>query len=141
MPTSVLLPDRSVLTVVRRGRGIEEGGWLEAFRSMDYGKTWEPLGKAVGSTGPGGNPGALVAIGSGEYALLYGYRGSPAGIRMKRTTNGTHWSHERIIRSDGLLPDLGYPRAVSRQDGSVLTAYYMNRGEERFISSSTIFLA
>ena len=48
MPTSVLLPDRSVLTVVRRGRGIEEGGWLEAFRSMDYGKTWEPLGVALG---------------------------------------------------------------------------------------------
>ena len=65
--------------------------------------------------------------------MLYGYWGNPAGIRMKRTTNGAHWSDERIIRSDGLLPDLGYPRAVSRQDGSILTAYYMNRGEERFI--------
>ncbi|MFP3547103.1 sialidase family protein [Rhizobium sp. SIMBA_035] len=141
MPTSILLPDRTVLTVVRRGRGVEEGGWLEAFRSMDHGKAWEPLGKAVDSTGPGGNPGVLVEIGSGGYALVYGYRGSPAGIRMKRTTNGTDWSDESIIRADGLLPDLGYPRAVSRQDGGILTAYYMNRGEERFISSSTIFFA
>lgn len=140
MPTSVLLADRSVLTVVRRGHGIQERGWLEAYRSRDYGRTWERLGKVVDDTGPGGNPGALVAAGCGEYALVYGYRGNPAGIRMKRTTNGSNWSGESIIRCDGHLPDLGYPRAVSRQDGSVLAIYYMNFGEERFISSSTIFL-
>ncbi|MBW9118127.1 exo-alpha-sialidase [Rhizobium cauense] len=142
MPTSVSMPDGTIITVLRRGLGVGRVGWLEGYRSTDCGLSWHPLGKIVANTGPGGNPASMCRSLSGRIYLFYGVRSNPFGIRCKTSDNqGQTWSEETIIRADGVLPDLGYPRSVLRRDGRIVCAYYFNQGSERFIAASVIAMA
>ncbi len=139
MPSSLRLSDGAIVSVVRRGRGIDQAGWLETFRSEDNGATWHPLGIPVEDTGPGGNPGSLVRLGPQRLALVYGFRGDRPGMRMVTSSDGGRkWSEAIDIRRDAVLPDIGYPRSVALNDGRILAIYYYNFGKERFIAASTI---
>ena len=141
MPASVRLPDGNVLTLVRGMGTASDKGWIEAFLSRDLGRTWISRGRVVDNTGSDGNPPALCLTPRGVLALVYGYRDRPFGIRMRTSADGgLSWSEEKIIRGDGGTPDLGYPRIVAANDGTLLAVYYFNqgKGEERYIAASII---
>ncbi len=139
MPSSARLSDGAIVSVVRRGRGIDQLGWLEAFRSDDSGATWESVGIPVEDTGPGGNPGSLVPLDARRLALIYGFRGERPGLRMVTSLDGgRNWSDPVDIRRDAVLPDIGYPRSVVLKEGRILAVYYYNFGKERFIAASAI---
>jgi hypothetical protein len=52
--------------------------------------------------------------------------------------NGNTWGQETVLRDDGGMLDLGYPRTVLRDDGKLLTVYYYNYGadDDRFIAGT-----
>lgn len=144
MPASVRLENGQTLTLVRRMGPASDKGWIEGFVSSDLGRMWRPHGRPVENTGTGGNPAALAMMPDGTLVLVYGYRDAPFGIRVRSSADeGTTWSRERIIRDDGGTPDLGYPRLVAREDGTLLAVYYFNQGEgeERYIAASIIEMA
>ncbi|WP_075293168.1 sialidase family protein [Pararhizobium arenae] len=137
MPSSALLRDGTVYTVVRRGG--QDRNALEAYYSTDTGQTWRHSGTPVENTGYMGNPPALVLLPSGKLVLVFGFRDLPFGIRFVMSLDHGHsWSAPYTLRCDGGEPDLGYPRAVVRPDGKIVAVYYFNdpKGRERYISAS-----
>jgi hypothetical protein len=125
MPSSVRLPDGTIVTAVRRRR------FIELYRSGDGGRTWQFVNQPAPSTG-GGNPPHMIRLRDGRLALTYGYRSSPFGIRARLSRDdGRTWSEEIILRADGGGGDLGYPRTVERPDGKLVTVYYFNDDAQR----------
>lgn len=132
MPSSVRLSPKSILTAVRRRR------FIEAFRSDDNGRSWQPAGRPVPDTGRG-NPPSLIRLRDGRLALTYGYRAEPYGIRARISRDhGATWGPDIVLRQDGGNWDLGYPRSVERRDGKIVTVYYFNDGpeKERYIGAT-----
>ncbi|MFK0334298.1 hypothetical protein ACIQUB_24615 [Rhizobium sp. NPDC090275] len=106
MPSSVFPEDGSILTVIRRGRGTDESGWLEAFKSEDLGKSWRLISRPVENTGIGGNPGSLSLLPDGRLAIVYGSRNRPYAIRMKISSDGGQsWSDEEVVGQPAPLSD------------------------------------
>lgn len=139
MPASARLSDGTIYTVVRRSTYNENS--LEAYRSTDLGRNWSYVGTPVSNTGFMGNPPALVAMPEGTLVLLYGFRDAPFGLRgVVSRDSGQTWSEPLVLRDDGGDADLGYPRAVARQDGKIVVVYYFNdrNGPERFIAASIL---
>lgn len=140
MPSSVRLPDGSLLTILRcMNREEKPGytGYLEAWRSTDMGASWTCTGRPATRTG--GNPPATVLLSDGRVAVTYGNRQRPFGMRAVLSSDGGRtWSPEVMIREDGFDSDLGYPRSLARADGSVLTVYYYNgpKGSDRAIEGT-----
>lgn len=127
------------LTLIRRKDG--DKSWLASFRSEDDGKTWKEMPIAVEDTGEG-NPATLTLLRDGRILATYGVRRAPYRMCAKVTgDNGETWSREYVLRDDGGNRDMGYPRAIQRPDGMVVTMYYMwdkETGPERYIAA-TIF--
>lgn len=139
MPSTVLFTDRSLLTVLRRGRGSSNDGWLSSFASSDLGGRWKMIDSNVTWTGVGGNPASLAMLGQDRVALIYGVRRPPFGIRLRISGDrGRTWSQEATIRAGAPLRDLGYTRTVANSDGSLATVYYWNDGRERYIACSIV---
>lgn len=138
MPSSVRLPNNSILTTIRRKEG--EDHWIEAYVSDDDAKTWRLLNRPVPSTGGSvGNPPSLLRLKDDRLALIYGYRSAPFGMRARLSTdNGSNWSDEIVLRDDAGCWDLGYPRSVQRPDGKLVTVYYYNdeASKERYIAAT-----
>jgi hypothetical protein len=138
MPSSVRLPDQSILTTIRRKEG--DDSWIDAYLSEDDGKTWRFFNKPVPSTGGSvGNPPSLIQLKDGRLALIYGYRSAPYGIRARLSIdNGATWGEEIVLRDDAGCWDLGYPRTVQRPDGKLVTVYYYNDhpDRERYIAAT-----
>jgi hypothetical protein len=131
MPSSVRLPNSSILTMVRHRP------FIDAYLSKDDGKTWTFLNKPAPATG--GNPPSLIRLRDGRLALTYGYRLAPFGIRARLSSNnGQTWGEEIVLRQDGGNWDLGYTRSMQRPDGKIVTVYYFNDapGRERFIGAT-----
>ena len=131
MPSSVRLPDRSILTAVRYRQHID------AFVSRDNGRSWTHLSRPAPRTG--GNPPSLVRLRDGRIVLTYGYRLKPHGIRaVVSEDEGRTWGPQIVLRDDGGSPDLGYTRTVQRTDGKLVTVYYYNvdADSERFIGAT-----
>lgn len=62
---------------------------------------------------------------------VYGYRAAPYGIRATVSDDsGATWGPEMVLRDDGGSGDLGYPRTVLREDGTLVTAYYFNSKDD-----------
>ena len=122
--------------------------WLDAdgkpsvgmYRSTDEGNSWHEAAAPVPAMGErGSNPPALVRTASGRLALVYGYRNPPYGMRaVVSDDDGDTWSEPIVLRDDGGDGDLGYPRAVLRADGKLVTCYYYNEHTdgERFIAAT-----
>jgi hypothetical protein len=136
MPTTVQLPDGSFYSVIRTRDGERHS--LESFTSADGGRTWSAAGTPVADTGRG-NPGALLLLTDGRLALIYGHRATPYGMRAVLSEDrGRTWAPPVTLRDDAADWDLGYPRAVQREDGIVVTTYYYNdrRSPERYIAAT-----
>ncbi|MGH9660638.1 MAG: sialidase family protein, partial [Bryobacteraceae bacterium] len=145
MPSTVALPDRSLLTTVRNrepGAGTFEQrpqrDWIDTYISSNQGKTWKQLPAAVEDTGRGGSPPSLLRLRDGRLCVTYGFRSPPYSIRARLSGDvGRSWGEEILLRRDGKAPDLGYPRSVQRPDGNVVTVYYFNDEvhNERFLEA------
>lgn len=131
MPSSVRLPDRSILTAVRYRQ------YIDLFVSRDDGQSWTHLSRPAPRTG--GNPPSLLRLRDGRIVLTYGYRLKPYGIRaVVSEDEGRTWGPQIVLRDDGGGPDLGYTRTVQRTDGKLVTVYYYNvdADTERFIGAT-----
>lgn len=135
MPSTVRFSDSGLLTAIRRRDG--EPSWIETYRSKDNGMTWTYLNRPA-ETGEG-NPAAMIRLRDGRIALTYGVRAKPFGIRARLSSDdGVTWGPEIVLRDDGAGRDLGYPRAVQRPDGKIVTVYYFQDGAspERYIAAT-----
>lgn len=139
MPSTLELTPSDWYTTIRVNDPA--GNWIDAWRSHDRGKSWQPAGRPVADAGGrGGNPPSLIRLGDGRLCLTYGYRSSPFGIRARLSRDeGKTWEPEIVLRADAVTHDLGYPRSFQRADGRIVTVYYYNLGThtERFIASTT----
>lgn len=120
-PEAVVLDDGNIVAAVRCKISVH-CEWTELYKSTDGGLNWS----FVSRVNELGAPSCLLSI-DGSLLAVYGYRHPSYGIRARVShDDGISWSDEWIIRDDGGNYDLGYPRAVQRDDGSVLTTYYFN---------------
>lgn len=134
MPSSVRLGDGSILTALRCAGPRpphQWTHWIDLHRSADNGRTWTLDQTVVTDTGAGGNPPALVALPDQRLVLTYGYRDQPTGLRAVTSTDRGHtWSDPITLTDDVAMGDMGYPRSVVLDDGTLLTVFYANQGEE-----------
>jgi hypothetical protein len=122
-PRPILLPDGRILCSLRGQRDPTSVLWTEIFSSEDGGRTWSFLSRV----NDWGAPGDLARMSDGRIACVYGYRLPPYGIRARISEDeGRTWGSEIILRDDGGSWDLGYPRVIEREPGSLLAIYYMN---------------
>ncbi len=137
MPATVRLGPSELYTAVRRRE--PERRWLAAYRSTDNGRTWVIENDPVEDLAIG-NPASLIQLADGRLCLNYGYRGEPYSICAKLSIDGGRtWGDEIVLRNDGLAQDVGYPRAVQRPDGKIVTLYYFcdkESGPERYIAAT-----
>jgi len=136
MPASIRLGSR-ILTAIRCREG--ERNWIDLYASDDYGETWEYVNRPVDNTGTGGNPPTLTLLRDGRLCMTYGYRDPPFGMRARISDDdGQSWGEEIVLRDDGGNHDIGYPRAVQRPDGTMVTVYYFNDHPEgeRYIAAT-----
>ena len=122
MPSTIRLNGNELLTSCRTHEGLRR--WIDTYRSLDNGRSWQFNGKGAEDTGTG-NPPSMIQLADERICLTYGYRAEPYGIRARISANqGNAWGKEIILRHDGSGVDLGYPRSVQRPDGKVVTVYY-----------------
>lgn len=136
MPATVRLGGRELLTAIRCREGSRS--WLDAYRSLDDGQTWQHAGVPAADLGEG-NPASLIRLTDGRLCLTYGYRAAPYGMRARLSVDGGHtWGGEIILRADGGGRDLGYPRSVQRPDGKIVTVYYYHDAptSDRYIAAT-----
>jgi hypothetical protein len=132
MPSTVRISSKSVLTAIRHSH------WIELWRSDDNLKTWHFVNKPAPDTGRG-NPPSMIRLLDGRIAITFGYRSQPYQIRARLSSdNGQTWGQEIIVRSNAGAWDIGYPRAVQRPDGKIVTVYYWDDApeEERYIGAT-----
>jgi predicted neuraminidase/polygalacturonase len=124
MPATVRLGVNELLTAIRCRNG--EKTWIETYRSLDDGQSWQLDTTPAPELGEG-NPPSLLRLKDGRLCLAYGYRAPPYGIRARLSGgDGRSWGREIILRRDGGGRDLGYPRTVQRPDGKIVTVYYFH---------------
>lgn len=137
MPSTVRISDTELLTTLRCREGTFR--WISAWRSLDNGKSWAFDNNPVEYLGEG-NPPALLTLPDGRLCLTYGFRAYPYSIRARLSeNNGKTWGPEIVLRNDAVDRDTGYVRSVLREDGKVVTTYYMNdekTGPECYIGAT-----
>lgn len=124
-PSPVLLDDGTIVAAVRCKISVN-CEWTEIHKSDDGGRSWSHVTRL-------NDLGAPTQLLRHDDALvsIYGYRHPPYGIRARVSTDdGVSWSDEWILRGDGANYDLGYPRAVCLDDGTILTSYYFNKSDD-----------
>lgn len=124
MPSTVRLGEKELLSTIRRREGRHR--WIEAYRSLDDGASWQLDTVPAADLGEG-NPPHLLRLADGRLCLTYGYRAKPFGIRARLSRDGGHtWQAELHLRDDGGGRDVGYVRSVQRPDGKIVTVYYFH---------------
>jgi len=126
MPSTVRLGARHLVTSTRRRSGPNERRvrWIDAWESLDDGRSWEFLNNVVADVGEG-NPPALIQLSDGRLCLTYGDRKPPFEVRAQFSSDGGHsWSSPWTLSAGGGGRDMGYPRTLQRPDGKVVTVYY-----------------
>ena len=134
MPSTVKLPDGTLVTALRERRGRKK--WIEIRRSVDGGRTWESL--SIPSR-MAWNPPSLIRLADGRLCLTYGDRCKPYSIRARLSGDGGRsWGPVLILRRDAASWDMGYVRSVQRPDGKIVTLYYHTTAEhpEQFIAGT-----
>ena len=137
------LKDGRIFAMVRTSSSSKsipiEEKYLWQTHSSDQGKTWSPVQK----TPMWGYPAQLLLLRNGDVLCSYGHRRSPYGIRACLSRDGCEtWDidHEIVLRADGLTPDgilsgkggspdLGSPKTVELNDGTLFTVYYFTLGD------------
>lgn len=124
-PSPVVLDDGRIVAAVRC-KPKSQANWVEVYESEDGGRRWSYLSRVNDH----GEPGHLIRLDDGRLLCVYGYRHPPYGIRARVSDDGGRsWGREWILRDDGGVYDLGYPRAAEVEDGRVVVAYYFNEDE------------
>ena len=143
MPAALALPGGTLLCARRCRDGESGSSWIDLYVSADSGRSWRILNRPVEfqQAGHAGNPPCLKQLSDGRLLLVYGNRDGPYNICARISVDeGISWSDEIILRSGGANGDMGYVRAVALDDGSVISAYYINDrpdGDgERFIEAT-----
>ncbi|MDR2675736.1 MAG: glycoside hydrolase [Opitutaceae bacterium] len=125
MPAAVQIAPGHFVCALRQR--VNKRKWTDIYESKDNARTWRHI--SVLEKGAA-NPAAMVHLGGGKLAAVYGWRNKPYGIRAKISTDaGRTWGGENILRKDGRTWDLGYPRTVLRADGAVVVLYYFTTEE------------
>lgn len=132
-PHVVELPSGKLIGMIRvevpvsgeRAHHLDHAGVLPfsmmQAESVDGGMTWGNL-KPLNFHG---SPPHLVLHSSGALVLTYGYRLQGYGQRVAISYDeGASWDYDFVLRDDGIDWDLGYPKTIEMQDGSLFTVYY-----------------
>lgn len=131
-PHTVILPDGKIIVHIRVERGAPRSFTVYQSESLDGGKTFSSPRRLLDECG--GSPAHLMYHSSGVLVSVYGYRNSPFGQRvMFSRDEGETWSTDWILDDTGRSGDLGYPASVELKDGSILTVYYENIGDQSVI--------
>jgi len=139
MPSSVRISTTEIVCATRVRLPDSGPSWIDIYRSVDNGRTWQAAGRPVPDTGEG-NPPSLIRLRDGRLCLTYGFRAPPFKICARLSADGGRsWGSEIILRSGGGGRDLGYPETVETADGHIVTVYYFwdsRLGSERFIAAT-----
>ncbi len=128
MPSTVRLSDNELVMTTRRreGFGKKKHRYIDTWKSMDNGKSWNYLNRAVEDVGEG-NPPSMLKLQDGRLCMTYGDRKEPFAIYAKFSSDGGEsWSEPFKIDGNGGGRDLGYTRTLQRPDGKMVTAYYIH---------------
>lgn len=106
------------------------GTCMWVSRSTDRGRTWSrPI-----QTPLHGHPAHLLRLRDGRLLCTYGVRDQPIGIRACLSRDdGRTWRAEDIVvlrTGADFKSDSGYPVTLEADDGTLLTMYYLTRGEK-----------
>lgn len=125
-PSPVILPNGTILVAVRCKPDMM-AAFNELYASDDGGLTW----RFVNRINEHGDTCDLLRLEDGRLFIVYGYRRPSYGIRAKISEdNGNSWGPELILRDDGGSLDLGYPRCLQLDDGTILASYYFNDADD-----------
>lgn len=126
----VLLPNNRILVAMRSTEG---GAYTATSYSDDGGNTWSA---PVRISNEREHPADLLLLKTGEVLLTYGQRNKPFGVQtMISKDNGATWGANRVMLAwDGDHSDLGYAVTVQRNDGKLVTAYYIVYGHQETLS-------
>ena len=98
-------------------------------RSSDLGKTWSKPEQ----TPLHGHPAHLLRLRDGRLLCTYGIRDQPIGIRACLSRDdGRTWRAEDIVTlrtGADFKPDSGYPVTMEWDDGTLVSMYYLTRGD------------
>jgi hypothetical protein len=122
-PSIIQTPSGKYLCMMR---ALSEADHLYQCESTDEGKTWSIPHK----TPIRGHPPFFISLKDGRLLVLYGYRHPPYGIRACLSEDeGKSWiiENEIVIRDDGAGADIGYPRGMELDDGSIAAVYYFQK--------------
>lgn len=138
MPAVARVRD-TIVVVLRRRQSGKRKGWIEAFSSIDLGKTWDTLSHVDDTGSHNGNPPALVALPDGRLVCAYGNR-DYGEMRVAISENaGLTWDTHLLRASECERVDIGYPRLFVRNDGKIVCVYYWTSDErpQQHIASTT----
>ena len=140
MSQTQLLSGGKLITVMRRkytapdGDAINSENWVDAYASVDGGKTWT-FQSMAGNGGKGnGNPPALAISADGRLCTVFGEREFGTIQVAYSSDEGKSWSAPQILfdgfwSEDMELADMGYPRVLARSDGKMIAIYYYSTKE------------
>ncbi len=124
MPSSIRITSNELLTAIRCRD--PKKSWIETYRSLDDGQSWNLDTIPAPDLGEG-NPPSMIRMSDGRVAITYGYRAEPFSIRGRLSSDGGRsWGEEIILRGNGGGRDVGYPQTVQRRDGKLVTIYYFH---------------
>ena len=142
MPNTVKISENNYITVLRRKTIDTEVCWVDAYGTKDGGVTWTFLAK-IADTGVmnNGNPPAIARLKDGSLCTVYGNRDNRKILSKYSTDDGKTWGEEFTVRENTEEypdADLGYPRLVCRNNGSLVAIYYWVRPDnpEQYIEAA-----
>lgn len=147
MSQSERLNDGTLVSIMRRKyvtKDKKEIHWIDAYSSVDEGKTWNFLSTIADTGGSNGNPPAFTTTADGRLCVVYGERDNGTIRVIYSSDKGKTWSKPQILMDgfwseDMELNDLGYPRVVRRSDGKMVAMYYYSTKENLHHLRATIW--
>ncbi|MBO4217495.1 MAG: exo-alpha-sialidase, partial [Clostridia bacterium] len=129
-PHAIQLPGGRILVAIRVQRTGEHPLFtVYLTHSDDGGGTFAVPVQLIPDNA--GSPPHFLLTGSGLLVMSYACRSGNYGIRARISEDGGETFGEEIkLTENAPSPDLGYPAAVERKDGSLLTVWYER--EEKF---------
>ena len=138
MSQTFKLSDAKLLSVMRRRytpNSGEDVNWIDAYASVDEGKTWTFQSKVGDAGGENGNPPSLAIMTDGRLCAVFGEREYGTIQVAYSSDEGKTWSKPQILidefwSEDMELNDLGYPRVLTRTDGKMVAIFYYSTKEK-----------